>query len=128
AVPRALRAARPREEPLERRLDVALEVRPAHRRLQPQDGAGARVIVVAHRRNALADLDATPAALGVEVDVRATGDRLVVAHDPFEDGPDLDAWLDRYRHALLVVNTKEEGLAEHVLPRLAARGIEDFFL
>lgn len=85
------------------------------------------MIVVAHRRNALDALDATPPHLGVEVDVRESGGRLVVAHDPFSDGPALDAWLDRYRHRLLVVNTKEEGLVEHILPRLAVRGIEDFF-
>ncbi|HMV67491.1 MAG TPA: hypothetical protein PKA64_11625 [Myxococcota bacterium] len=86
------------------------------------------MIVVAHRRNALADLAATPAELGVEMDVRCRGDRIVVAHDPFEDGPDLDAWLDAYHHALLIVNLKEEGLERYVLPRLADRKIEAFFL
>lgn len=86
------------------------------------------MIVVAHRRNSLVQLAATPPSCGVEMDVRCRGDRLVVAHDPFEDGPDLDDWLDAWRHTLLVVNVKEEGIERYVLPKLAARGITEFFL
>lgn len=85
------------------------------------------MIVVAHRRNRLEELAATPRELGVEMDVRLRGDRLVVAHDPFEDGVDLHHWLERYEHRLLIVNVKEEGLERLVLRRLAARGVEDFF-
>lgn len=85
------------------------------------------MIVVAHRRNTLAQLAATPRSQGIEMDVRVRGDRLVVAHDPFEDGVELDVWLDAYDHALLVVNAKEEGLVAHILPRLLSRGIGAFF-
>jgi hypothetical protein len=85
------------------------------------------LIVVGHRRNEIEQLDNTPRSLGIEMDVRIRGDRLVVAHDPFEDGVDLHHWLDRYEHELLIVNVKEEGLERHVLPRLAARGVENFF-
>lgn len=85
------------------------------------------MIVVAHRRNSLEALAGTPSEQGVEMDVRIRGDRLVVAHDPFEDGADLDTWLDAYHHALLIVNVKEEGLEPLILPRLAARGIVAFF-
>lgn len=84
--------------------------------------------IISHRRNSLDALRSTPEHLGVEMDVRLRHGQLVVAHDPFEDGPDLDVWLDAYRHALLVVNVKEEGLEPHLLPRLARRGIERFFL
>lgn len=86
------------------------------------------MIVVAHRRNTLAELAATPTHLGVEMDVRTRGDRLVVAHDPFQDGPDLADWLDRYEHRLLIVNVKEEGVEALVLPELARHGIAEFFL
>jgi hypothetical protein len=85
------------------------------------------VIVVAHRRNQLAQLLGTPRELGIEMDVRIRGDRLVVAHDPFEDGVDLHHWLDQYEHRLLIVNVKEEGLERHVLHQLRARGVEAFF-
>lgn len=86
------------------------------------------MLVIAHRRNTLDQLSSTPASLGVEMDVRLRGDQLIVAHDPLQGGPALDAWLDAYEHALLVINVKEEGLEPLILPRLAARGIERFFL
>lgn len=86
------------------------------------------MIVVAHRRNRLEDLRATPTTLGVEFDVRSRGSRLVVAHDATEEGPELEAWLDGYGHALLVCNPKEEGLAATLVARLSERGLGDFFL
>jgi hypothetical protein len=85
------------------------------------------LIIVAHRRNRIEDLLSTPPELGVEMDVRIRGDRLVVAHDPFEDGPDLHDWLAHFRHRLLIVNVKEEGLETHILGRLRAKDVEDFF-
>lgn len=85
------------------------------------------MIRVAHRRNRIAELQATPVELGIEMDVRTRGDHLVVAHDPFEDGPTLSEWLDAYRHSLLIVNTKEEGLERWVLPALEERGVTEFF-
>lgn len=86
------------------------------------------MIVVRHRRNTLAELAATPRTLGVEMDVRSRGSRLVVAHDPGADGVELDAWLDSYGHALLVANPKEEGLVAPILAACAARGLADVVL
>lgn len=85
------------------------------------------MILVAHRRNRIEELEATPPELGVEVDIRSQGNRLVIHHDPFEAGEDFDAWLERYRHCLLILNVKEEGLERALLDRMARRGIEDFF-
>ncbi|MCB9663472.1 MAG: hypothetical protein H6732_05150 [Alphaproteobacteria bacterium] len=86
------------------------------------------MIVVAHRRNGLEALRATPAHLGVEVDVRSEGGALVVAHDPGERGPRWEDWLAAYRHALLVVNLKEEGLIAPALAAAEAAGVADLFL
>jgi hypothetical protein len=80
-------------------------------------------LLIAHRRNTLEALQSTPAALGVEFDVRSRGDRLVVTHDPFTDGPDLQDWLEGYQHAFAVVNVKEEGLEERLEELLQARGV-----
>ena len=85
------------------------------------------MILVAHRRNTVDLLRATPSDLGVEMDVRTRGDRLVVTHDPFTDGPDLDVWLRAWSHRLLIVNTKEEGLEERIEAVLAAAGVQDWF-
>lgn len=85
------------------------------------------MIVVSHRRNRISELAATLPTLGVEVDVRSEGGRLIVAHDPFVPGEDFERWLGSYRHRLLIVNVKEEGLEERVLRHLEGAGVEDFF-
>jgi len=83
--------------------------------------------LIAHRRNTLAELRATPIAYGVEVDIRSVAERLVIHHDPFVDGEDFIAWLAHYRHGTLILNVKEEGLEQRLLNLMAEQGIEDFF-
>jgi len=83
-------------------------------------------LIVAHRRNLPAELAGTPRELGIEMDIRSYRDRLVVTHEPFDPGVDLEEWLDSYAHAFLVANVKEEGLEERVEAALAARGIEEW--
>jgi len=72
----------------------------------------------------VAELASTPADFGIEMDVRSSGERLVVTHDAFHHGDDLREWLAAYRHAFLVVNVKEEGLEHRVEELLGVRGIE----
>ncbi|MCC6212780.1 MAG: hypothetical protein IT513_17225 [Burkholderiales bacterium] len=83
--------------------------------------------LIAHRRNTIADLQATPVEYGVEVDIRSFGERLVIHHDPFVEGGDFERWIAHYRHDTLILNVKEEGLEQRLLGIMAARGIEDFF-
>ncbi|HTP63364.1 MAG TPA: phosphatidylinositol-specific phospholipase C/glycerophosphodiester phosphodiesterase family protein [Burkholderiales bacterium] len=83
--------------------------------------------LIAHRRNTIAELAATPRELGVEVDVRSQAGRLVIHHDAFGEGEDFVAWLDHYRHGTLILNVKEEGLENALLRLTAERGIADFF-
>jgi hypothetical protein len=85
------------------------------------------MIIVAHRRNTQAELQSTPTQYGVEVDIRTQGDRLIVAHDPFIQGEDLRDWIRAYRHALLILNVKEEGLESALLELMRERGIAQFF-
>lgn len=85
------------------------------------------MIIVAHRRNTIEQLRATPHNLGIEVDIRSAGDRLIIHHDPFADGEDFKAWLSHYRHRLLILNVKEEGLERRLLDLMASNGVEDFF-
>jgi hypothetical protein len=82
---------------------------------------------IAHRRNTLADLRATPAEYGVEVDVRSHGNRLIVQHDPFQAGEAFDDWIAAYRHGTLILNVKEEGLEAPLIARMRDRGIVDYF-
>ena len=82
---------------------------------------------IAHRRNTVDQLTSTPNDLGVEVDIRCDGDRLVIHHDPFAGGVDFETWLEQYDHAFLILNTKEEGLEDRLLALMAERHIDDFF-
>ena len=83
--------------------------------------------LIAHRRNTIRELRETPVQYGVEVDIRSLGSRLVIHHDPFQNGEDFVAWLDSYRHGTLILNVKEEGLERVLLDLTAERGIRDFF-
>jgi hypothetical protein len=84
--------------------------------------------IVAHRINTIEGLAEVPESFGVEIDLRANGSRIVLNHDPFAGGTDFDAWLERYRHGVLVLNIKEAGIEDEVLRRVRARGIERCFL
>jgi hypothetical protein len=83
--------------------------------------------LVAHRRNTLADLLATPVEYGVEVDIRSLGGKLIIHHDAFVEGEDFINWLDNYRHGTLILNVKEEGLEQRLLDLMKKKNIEDFF-
>src|SRR5687768_4612073 len=85
------------------------------------------MILVHHRRNTRALLAESPSEYGIEMDVRSFGEELVVHHDPFVRGERFTDWLEGYRHGLLIVNVKEEGLEERVERELDRFGIRDFF-
>lgn len=83
--------------------------------------------LIAHRRNTIAELQATPTQYGVEIDLRSQGQKLIVQHDPFADGDDFERWLDHFQHGTLILNVKEEGLEERLIGLMATRGITDYF-
>ncbi len=83
--------------------------------------------IVRHRRNTAQELQETSAALGVEVDIRSDGGELVVHHDPFARGERFEDWLRHYRHGLLILNVKEEGLEERLEALMAEHGIDEWF-
>jgi hypothetical protein len=83
--------------------------------------------LVAHRRNTVAELQATNPLYGVEVDIRSDGPRLIIHHDPFVTGESFDEWLDSYHHGTLIFNVKEEGLEARLIALAESKGIEDFF-
>ncbi len=83
--------------------------------------------IIAHRRNTLADLVATPQRFGIEVDIRSHGDSLIIHHDAFAAGESFETWLSVYRHGTLILNVKEEGLEARLIGLLREAGIEDYF-
>ena len=83
--------------------------------------------IIAHRRNRIEELIATPHDQGVEVDIRSDGGRLLIHHDPFAGGVDFEEWIAHYQHGTLILNVKEEGLEARLLAIMADRAIERFF-
>lgn len=83
--------------------------------------------IIRHRRNTLEELNETPHEYGVEVDIRSLGHDLLIQHDPFKPGERFDDWIAAYRHGILVLNVKEEGLEGRLLDLMARHGISDFF-
>lgn len=83
--------------------------------------------IIRHRRNTIEELEATATTWGIEVDIRSQGDRLVIHHDPFVSGEDFEAWLAHYRHGLLILNVKEEGLEDRLIGLMAQHAIADYF-
>lgn len=85
------------------------------------------MIFIAHRRNTVQELTATPNEYGVEVDIRSNGDQLIIHHDPFSKGEDFIEWIAAYRHKTLILNVKEEGLEGRLISVMQEYGIDDFF-
>jgi hypothetical protein len=83
--------------------------------------------LIAHRRNTIEELIATPEKYGVEVDIRSKGDKLIIHHDAFVDGVSFEDWIDAYHHGTLILNVKEEGLEASLIALMRNNGIEDYF-
>ena len=85
------------------------------------------MLIIEHRKNTIDELVKVPVGHGVEIDVRSVADRLILNHDPFTDGELFEDWLEHYRHNLLILNVKEEGLEQRIKSLMEERGIVNFF-
>jgi hypothetical protein len=87
--------------------------------------------LIRHRVNQIEALSALDPALGAEIDIRSAGGRLILTHDPFTGGDDLEAYLEAFAKSrpgrLLILNTKEDGLEPRVLEFLLRYRLERFF-
>lgn len=82
---------------------------------------------IAHRRNTIDELKATPREYGVEVDIRSDNGKLVIHHDPFAKGDDFEEWIKHYEHGTLILNVKEEGLEARLIDLMKHYQINDYF-
>ena len=83
--------------------------------------------IIVHRRNTIAELKATPAKYGIEMDIRSYGGRLIVHHEPFVNAVDFEEWIKFYKHKTLILNIKEEGIEYRVKEIVEKYGIQDYF-
>jgi len=84
-------------------------------------------LFIAHRINTRAELAQVPHHFGVEIDVRDHGNRLILQHDPFSDGEDLETYLSAYRHAHIILNIKSERIEHRVLELIRRFKITNYF-
>ena len=86
------------------------------------------MLIIKHRVNTSTELRELNPEFGVEVDVRTFGDRLVVSHDPFNrEAEDFKNWISYFKHRILIINIKEEGLEESIKIILNQYPLIDYF-
>lgn len=85
-------------------------------------------LIVIHRINTIKQLNTIPPNYGVEVDVRADGDRLMLHHEPFQGGDDFGEYLRAYHHAFIIFNIKEAGIERRVIDLATKHRVEQYFL
>lgn len=85
------------------------------------------MIIIKHRINKIKDLKKLNKKLGVEVDIRSNLGKLIIHHDPFENGEDFNEWIKHYNHKFLILNVKEEGLEEKLIKKMDEFKIINYF-
>lgn len=84
--------------------------------------------IIVHRVNEVKKLISIAPSLGVELDIRAEGNELILNHEPFSDGDKLDSYLAEYNHSMAVFNIKEAGIEKRVIDMAKKYGVKDYFL
>lgn len=84
--------------------------------------------LIAHRINSVKELVALEPTCPIEFDVRDSGGRILVTHDPFTTGDDFEEFAPKLRGRFCIVNIKSEGIEWRVLEILRVCNIHDFFL
>ena len=86
------------------------------------------MIKIIHRVNTIAYLKTIPVSFGVEVDIRAYTDQIILNHEPFQKGELFEDYLKQYAHAFIVLNIKEAGIEQRVLDLVNKYKIKKYFL
>jgi hypothetical protein len=83
---------------------------------------------IIHRINKIKNLKLIPIKYGTEIDIRSKGSKLILNHEPFNNGDQLENYLENYEHKTLVLNLKEAGIEKEVLKLVKQYLINSFFL
>ena len=83
--------------------------------------------IIKHRINTIADLHNTPIEYGVELDLRTNGNSIILHHDVFADGVIFEDYLNHYKHGIIILNTKTDGLEPYLLELMKKENVKDFF-
>lgn len=85
------------------------------------------MLFIRHRINTIDDLRTVPQSMGVELDLRDYAGKIVLQHDAFKGGDIFEDFLKRYKHGLMVLNIKTEGIEEMVLDLVKKYKVSDYF-
>jgi len=86
------------------------------------------LLIIRHRVNSIQQLLETPKKYGVEIDIRAFGSKLILNHEPHENGEDFEEYLKNFDHAFVIFNIKEAGIEQEVIDLAKKYNIKDYFL
>ena len=83
--------------------------------------------LIAHRINTIEELKRLPVNYGVEIDLRDSGESLILQHDPFTSGESFEDYLKYYHHGTMILNIKSERIEYKVLNLLQKYNIDNYF-
>ncbi len=86
------------------------------------------MLKIKHRVNSSNELKNLSSEYGVELDLRNYNNELIIHHDPFQEGESFEDYLKNYRHSLIILNVKSEGIEKRVLELINKFNIQDYFL
>ena len=86
------------------------------------------MIPIIHKVNSIEKLNTLSEDVGVEIDIRHGGEKLVLSHDIQEKEENFEEYLDNYNKKFIVANIKESGVEDAVENILTKRKIDNFFL
>jgi len=105
-----------------------METDQANSRIQPRTEAEDEMTIIAHRINTIEELQELPPDYGVEIDIRAYNGRLILSHDPYQDGEALEEFLAEVGNRFVVFNIKESGIEDDVVDLAARYEVTEYFL
>ena len=85
------------------------------------------MIIIKHRVNTSKELKKLSINFGAEIDLRSKNKDIYLHHDPFKKGELFSNWIKYFKHKLLVLNVKEEGLEQKIVSILKKNNIKNFF-
>ena len=68
------------------------------------------MVIIKHRINSIDALLETPSKFGIEIDIRSYKNKLILNHEPYLNGEEIENFLKNYNHQFLILNVKEECL------------------
>jgi hypothetical protein len=82
---------------------------------------------IAHRINTWQEQINIPLNIGIEFDVRDSGNKIIVTHDPFTIGQEFEDFISHLHKMFLIINIKSEGIEINILEILKKYSFEEFF-